>query len=323
AQDRADPVVAALARHRQRHQHRRGDVLHAAAVRRLHLSRHPRRTAAPDLERARHGHATTPAVVENPAAGVVARDPHRIAPRTRLLLRHRHCRRDDRRQHRHRQADVHLRRERCLRLHVRGGGSRGRARLCRRPSHGRHLQPAAALGRRRESAGLMRALHTIGASLWRGIAAAYPLILLAIVWEAVARLGYVRPVFLPPLSAVFAQFWPLAAGGDLVQPLLVSLYRAAAGLALAIGLGVAIGFLMARMRVVRWLLDPLIAFSFPSPKIAFLPIFILWFGIDHLAKIALVAFTCIFPFIVAAYAGATTVPTHQLWAARAMGTSNL
>jgi ABC-type nitrate/sulfonate/bicarbonate transport system permease component len=169
----------------------------------------------------------------------------------------------------------------------------------------------------------MRTLPTIGASLWRGIAAAYPLILLAIVWEAVARLGYVRPVFLPPLSAVLAQFWPLAAGGDLVQPLLVSLYRAAAGLALAIVLGVAIGFLMARMRVMRWLLDPLIAFSFPSPKIAFLPIVVLWFGIDHLAKIALVAFTSVFPFIVAAYAGATTVPTHQLWAARAMGTSNL
>jgi ABC-type nitrate/sulfonate/bicarbonate transport system permease component len=168
----------------------------------------------------------------------------------------------------------------------------------------------------------MRALQTIGASLWHGIAAAYPLILLAIVWETVARLGYVRPVFLPPLSIVLAQFWPLATGGDLIAPLAISLYRAAAGLALAIVLGVAIGFLMARVRAVRWLLDPLIAFSFPSPKIAFLPIFILWFGIDHLAKIALVAFTCIFPFIVAAYAGATTVPTHQLWAARAMGTSN-
>ena len=80
---------------------------------------------------------------------------------------------------------------------------------------------------------------------------------------------------------------------------------------------------MARVRFVRWLLDPLIAFSFPSPKVAFLPVFILWFGIDHLSKIALVAFTCVFPFIVAAYAGATTVPTNQLWAARAMGTGNL
>jgi ABC-type nitrate/sulfonate/bicarbonate transport system permease component len=169
----------------------------------------------------------------------------------------------------------------------------------------------------------MRPLHAVAGSVWRTVIAAYPLILLAIVWEAVARLGYVRPVFLPPLSAVIERMIPLTLAGDLLQPLMVSLYRAAVGLALAILLGVAIGFLMARVRAVRWLLDPLIAFSFPSPKIAFLPIFILWFGIDHLAKIALVAFTCVFPFIVSAYAGATTVPTNQLWAARAMGTTSL
>jgi ABC-type nitrate/sulfonate/bicarbonate transport system permease component len=164
--------------------------------------------------------------------------------------------------------------------------------------------------------------QAVAGSAWRGIVAAYPLILLAIVWEAVARLGYVRPVFLPPLSAVVERAWPLMLDGDLLQPLMISLYRTAAGLALAILIGVTIGLLMARVRAVRWLLDPLVAFSFPSPKIAFLPIFILWFGIDHLAKIALVAFTCVFPFIVSAYAGATTVPTNQLWAARAMGTSN-
>ena len=61
----------------------------------------------------------------------------------------------------------------------------------------------------------------------------------------------------------------------------------------------------------------------PIPSLAWIPVFILWFGIDHLSKIALVAFTCVFPLIVAAYAGATTVPTNQLWAARAMGTGNL
>jgi ABC-type nitrate/sulfonate/bicarbonate transport system permease component len=170
---------------------------------------------------------------------------------------------------------------------------------------------------------MMTRTGTIGNSIWQGIIAAYPLILLAVLWEAVARLGYIRPVFLPPLSAVIAQFIPLAKAGDLIEPLLISLYRTAAGLAIAIVAGIAIGFLMARIRFVRWLLDPLIAFSFPAPKVAFLPVFILWFGIDHLSKIALVAFTCVFPFIVAAYAGATTVPTNQLWAARAMGTGTL
>jgi ABC-type nitrate/sulfonate/bicarbonate transport system permease component len=169
----------------------------------------------------------------------------------------------------------------------------------------------------------MRQRQSIAGSLGRAILAAYPLILLAVLWEAVARLGWVRPIFLPPLSTVIAQFVPLAKAGELVEPLAISLYRTTVGLAIAITVGIFVGFLMARIRVVRWLLDPLIAFSFPSPKVAFLPVFILWFGIDHLSKIALVAFTCVFPFIVSAYAGATTVPTNQLWAARAMGTGNM
>ena len=168
----------------------------------------------------------------------------------------------------------------------------------------------------------MRVVTRMEDSFGRAVLAAYPLILLAVLWEFVARMDWVRPVFLPPLTVVIAQFVPLAKGGELIGPLAISLYRTAAGLAIAISAGVVIGFLMARMRAVRWLLDPLIAFSFPSPKVAFLPVFILWFGIDHLSKIALVAFTCVFPFIIAAYAGATTVPTTQFWAARAMGTSN-
>lgn len=161
-------------------------------------------------------------------------------------------------------------------------------------------------------------MHSVG----RALLSAYPLILLALLWELVARMGWVRPIFLPPLTVVIAQLLPLAKSGELIGPLAISLYRTVAGLAIAISVGIVVGFWMARSRVVRWLLDPLIAFSFPSPKVAFLPVFILWFGIDHLSKIALVAFTCVFPFIIAAYAGATTVPTNQLWAARAMGTGS-
>ena len=60
-----------------------------------------------------------------------------------------------------------------------------------------------------------------------------PLILLAVLWEFVARMDWVRPVFLPPLTVVIAQFVPLAEGGELIEPLAISLYRTAAGLALA------------------------------------------------------------------------------------------
>jgi ABC-type nitrate/sulfonate/bicarbonate transport system permease component len=67
-------------------------------------------------------------------------------------------------------------------------------------------------------------------------------------------------------------------------------------------------------------LDPLVSLGFPSPKIAFIPIFILWFGIDHLSKILLVAFTCVFPMIVATHHGASAVSRTAIWSAEAMGT---
>ena len=156
----------------------------------------------------------------------------------------------------------------------------------------------------------------------RGIGALYPLALIAIAWEGTAQLGLIRGIFLPGLSTVIALIPKLAVNGDLIQPLLLSLYRAASGLLLALVVGVTLGFVMARNRTVRFLADPLVSFGFSSPKIAFLPIFILWFGIDSLSKILLVALTSVFPFIVSAYEGARNVTINQLWAARAMGTSN-
>lgn len=149
----------------------------------------------------------------------------------------------------------------------------------------------------------------------------YPLALLVAAWEVVAALGMVRPIFLPRFTEVLAQGVVLARDGQIVGDLLVSLYRAFAGLALAVAAGVVVGIAMTRVRWVAWLADPLVALGFPSPKITFLPIFILWFGIDHLAKILLVAFTCVFPMVVAASHGAAAVNQAWIWSARAMGTA--
>jgi ABC-type nitrate/sulfonate/bicarbonate transport system permease component len=149
----------------------------------------------------------------------------------------------------------------------------------------------------------------------------YSLLLLVAAWELAARAGVVRSLFLPPFTTVIEQLWTLLGEGEIFPPLLVSLYRAFAGLALAVVLGVAAGLLMARSRWAHWALDPLVSLGFPAPKIAFVPIFILWFGIDHLSKILLVAFTCIFPMIVATYHGAVAVSRTVIWSAQAMGTS--
>jgi ABC-type nitrate/sulfonate/bicarbonate transport system permease component len=153
-----------------------------------------------------------------------------------------------------------------------------------------------------------------------GLRYCYPLLLAVVAWEAVARGGLVRPLFLPSVTAVLEQFRILLVEGEIVGPLMVSLYRAFAGLVLAVVFGVFIGLLMARSKWAKWALDPLVSFAFPAPKIAFVPIFILWFGIDHLSKILLVAFTCIFPMIVATYHGAMAVSRTVIWSAEAMGT---
>ena len=163
----------------------------------------------------------------------------------------------------------------------------------------------------------------IGRWLALTLARSYPLMIAAIVWETSARLGFVRPIFLPSLSVIAAKLLDLASSADLWMSLAVSLYRTIVGLAIALVVGVGVGFAMGRSRWIRWLVNPFVTAGFPAPKVAFLPVFLVWFGIDHLSKIALVAFTCVFPFIVAAQAGVASVPRVHIWAAQAMGTSQL
>jgi ABC-type nitrate/sulfonate/bicarbonate transport system permease component len=150
---------------------------------------------------------------------------------------------------------------------------------------------------------------------------AQSLIVVALAWEIVGRLGLVRPIFLPPLSRVLGQLVPLARDGAILEPLAASLFRAFAGLALALALGTLVGIAMTRRRWVRWLCDPLVAIGFPAPKIAFVPVFILWFGIDDLSKALLVAFSCVFPVILSAQHGAASVNAKLIWSAQAMGAS--
>lgn len=149
----------------------------------------------------------------------------------------------------------------------------------------------------------------------------YPLLLVVLLWEAISRLGLTRPLFLPSVPDVVRQFGAMFVSGDVIGPLALSLYRAAVGLALAVAGGVAIGLVMSRSRWAHWALDPLVSIGLPTPKIAFVPIFILWFGIDSLSKILLVAFTCFLPMVVATYHGALGVSRTVIWSAEAMGTS--
>jgi ABC-type nitrate/sulfonate/bicarbonate transport system permease component len=164
-------------------------------------------------------------------------------------------------------------------------------------------------------------LDLIAAGLARRAGAIASLLALVVAWEAVARSGVVTPFLLPALSAVLARVWEDASSGELAVNLGLTLYRALAGFAIAGILGVLLGILMTRRPLIRWFFDPIVSVGFPMPKIAFLPIFMLWLGLYDTSKISMAAFNAIFPVITATIAAAEGVDRHLLWSARSLGAS--
>jgi ABC-type nitrate/sulfonate/bicarbonate transport system permease component len=155
----------------------------------------------------------------------------------------------------------------------------------------------------------------------RKAAGGLSLVALIIGWEALSRSGAVTPFLLPPLSAVLERIWEDLLSGDVATNLGLTLYRALLAFAIAGVAGVALGILMARNAVVRWFFDPIVSVGFPMPKIAFLPIFMLWFGLYDLSKISMAIFNAIFPVITATMAATQGVDRHMLWSARSLGAS--
>jgi ABC-type nitrate/sulfonate/bicarbonate transport system permease component len=148
------------------------------------------------------------------------------------------------------------------------------------------------------------------------------LVALIVGWEALSRSGAVTAFLLPPISAVMERVWDDTLSGDLATNLLLTLYRALLSFAIAGAAGVALGILMARNAVVRWFFDPIVSVGFPMPKIAFLPIFMLWFGLYDLSKISMATFNSIFPVITATMAATQGVDRQMLWSARSLGASD-
>jgi ABC-type nitrate/sulfonate/bicarbonate transport system permease component len=147
-----------------------------------------------------------------------------------------------------------------------------------------------------------------------------PILILAAAWEAFARLGAVTPFMLPPLSAVIERIWSDAASGDLwLNAKLTLFYRTLPGFLIAAVAGVAAGFAMAQSALARWFLDPIVSIGFPMPKIAFLPIVVLWLGFFEVSKIAMIVLDAIFPVITATVAGLAGVERELVWSARNMG----
>ena len=149
--------------------------------------------------------------------------------------------------------------------------------------------------------------------------AAFPVALLLIAWYEATALGLTTPFLLPTPQSVVERMWTDTTSGDLVVNIGLTLYRAFVGFIVAAAAGIVLGILMARSTFVHWFFDPIVSVGFPMPKIAFLPIFMLWFGLYDFSKIALVFIGVVFPVITATLAATQSVDRQMLWSARMLG----
>ncbi len=153
---------------------------------------------------------------------------------------------------------------------------------------------------------------------WAGFVVFAALLALA---EWGTRTGVISPLTLPRPSDVFQTFIELYSSGLLFDHLLPSLLRLLVGAALGVALGISVGLLIGLFSFVRAGLLPLVAAIFPIPKIALLPLFVIWFGIDEGSKYALIAFGTFTPTVVATFAAVDNVDRTLIRMGQSFGLS--
>jgi NitT/TauT family transport system permease protein len=151
---------------------------------------------------------------------------------------------------------------------------------------------------------------------WLGAAG---LLFVLAIWEAFARSGLFSAALTPPLQIVAVQLYKLLLDGSLVKNALFTLGRVLLGLAIGCAIGIPLGMLMGRIRPVEKAFLPLVAALMPIPSLAWVPLFILWFGIGDVTTIIVVTYAAVFPITYNAWTGVRAVNPLWIRAARAMG----
>ena len=130
---------------------------------------------------------------------------------------------------------------------------------------------------------------------------------LLLAWEAVSRSPWVSALYLPPPSAIVAAGLDMAVSGDLWTNLMASMGRIAAGYALGSIAGVLVGLALGFSAIAEAAGNSILYSLYPVPKIALLPLIILWLGIGETSKITIITLGVFFPVAINTYAGVKNV----------------
>ncbi len=153
-------------------------------------------------------------------------------------------------------------------------------------------------------------------------AAAATLVITLVLWQAGASAGLIPTLFLPAPISIARALYALAISGELWANLSVSLMRLAIGWILGTIFGIATGIAVGLWSAFRSPAMALVAALFPIPKIALVPLFIIWFGIGEGSKLATLAFGVFFPTVIATAGGVDNVPRGLIRMGQSFGLSH-
>lgn len=150
------------------------------------------------------------------------------------------------------------------------------------------------------------------APLESGYGAMFAFVITIAAWQLVSSLGWVSSLFLPSPAAIVTALYNLALSGDLRAHVTASLWRIVSGWSLGTVAGLVVGFAMGLWGPARAVGKAYVSALFPIPKIALLPLLILWLGIGEPSKIATIALGVFFPTVIAVYSGVDGVPRNLI-----------
>ncbi len=154
------------------------------------------------------------------------------------------------------------------------------------------------------------------------IAGASAVIIFLGIWEALPRLGFVDPMFLCPVSAIVIEASRLFFGtGEIYRHIYISFIEFFGGLTSAIVIGLSLGLSMGRYRAFRAVMEPFVMALYSTPRVALIPLLILWIGIGLTAKVFLIFLGAVFPIIVNAQTGVESADPALVEAATSMRAS--
>jgi NitT/TauT family transport system permease protein len=137
------------------------------------------------------------------------------------------------------------------------------------------------------------------------------------IWEYYGR--RMDPIFMAPPSAIFQASGELIQSGALGKALMQTLWPFAVGMALTVVVGILLGIVMAQWRVLEYVLDPFINALYAIPRIALIPLIILWAGLEFVGKVSILVSVAIFPITVNTFSGIRDVRGAMLEIGRAYG----